>query len=315
MTKPHPDTLPNEIIVTLDQPCACNFLNGNAYDLCVMLLAREYQSTFLRVHQQNLMRTSEILFVSLPTTIKRKISLYTLPLITPPPKIHFRPYPTNWIIQEWIHEYDIHLEDLVDEIQRVEKRLADLRSKNKDSKVIRKLEELDDKYQKHLVVKRSDKKKGDGLVDCQYVPKKEKLNVDSIKQFTKETMEKYKAFKLNGADVADVNYQEEEDHEHTPLDIDFLKWLNTFDMPSELLEQPVPESFLKSMMDTEIRGFDPTSSFANPRSTGGTSRGKLPNPVSKIGKKRKVSGRAGQEVGSSGMTSEEKENIAVLEVL
>ncbi|WWD01028.1 hypothetical protein V866_007966 [Kwoniella sp. B9012] len=312
MTKPHPVTLPNEIIVTLDQPCACNFPNANPYDLCVMLLAREYQSTFLRVHQKNLMRTSEILFVSLPTTIKRKISLYTLPLITPPPKIHFRPYPTNLIIKEWIHEYDIHLEDLVDEIQRVEKRLVDLRSKNKDSKVIRKLEELDDKYQKHLIVKRSDKKKGDALVVCQYVPKKEKLTVDSIKQLTKETMEKYKAFKINSGEM---DHQDEEDHEHTPPDIDFLRWLNTFEMPSELLEHPVPESFLKSMMDTEIRGFDPTSSFATPKSTGSTSRGKLPNPVSKIGKKRKVSSRAGPKVGSSGMTSEEKENIAVVEVL
>ncbi|WWD09768.1 hypothetical protein V865_007896 [Kwoniella europaea PYCC6329] len=312
MTKPHPDTDPNEIIVTLDQPCACNFPNANAYDLCVMLLAREYQSTFLRVHQQNLMRISEILFVSLPNTIKRKISLYTLPLITPPPKIHFRPYPTNVIIKEWIHEYDIHLEDLVDEIQRVEKRLVDLRNKNKDSKVIKKLEELDDKHQKHLIVKRSEKQREDGLVDCRYVPKKEKLTVDSIKQLTKETMEKYKAFKM---DSGELDYQEEEDHEHTPPDIDFLRWLNTFDMPSELLEQPVPESFLKSMMDTEIRGFDPTSSFANPTSTGSTSRGKLPNPVSKIGKKRIVSGRAGPKVGSSGMTSEEKENIAVIEVL
>ncbi|OCF71497.1 hypothetical protein I204_07555 [Kwoniella mangroviensis CBS 8886] len=313
MTKLHPYTLLNEIIVTLDQSCACNFPNANAYDLCVLLLAREYQSTFLRVHQQNLMRISEILFVSLPTTIKRKVSLYTLPLISPPPKIHFKPYPTNVIIKEWIHEYDIHLEDLVDEIQRVEKRLTDLRSKNKDSKVIRKLEELDDKYQKHLVVKRSKKEKDDGVVKCQYVPKREKSTLDSIKQLTKETMEKYRALKLNGADV---NFQEEEeDHEHTPPDIDFLHWLNTFDMPSELLEHPVPESFLKSMMDTEIRGFDPTSSFANQKSTGSTSGGKLPNPVSRIGKKRKVSGRAGPKAGSSGMTSEEKENIVVVEVL
>ncbi|WVW82701.1 hypothetical protein I302_104712 [Kwoniella bestiolae CBS 10118] len=310
-----PNINSNQIIITLNQPCACNYPNADAYELCVLLLAREYQATLLKFHQKALMQISEILFVSLPPSVKGKLSLYTLALISPAPRIILDPYPGNGTIKDWMHEYDIHLEDVVEEIHRIEKRLVELRAKNLDEKIVRKLEELDKKFQRNLIVKSADTTEKEGTVKCGYVPKREKLTVDSIKRFTKDTMEKYRASLPSPRAKEMGNVEEEEHDEYTPPDLEFLSWLSSFDPPSDLLDQPIPESILKGFMETENRGFDarpspPSISNATCPKMWTPAKSEAAQPQAKIGRKRKVGGSVRMRAGFSGMTNEEKERIA-----
>ncbi|WRT67487.1 uncharacterized protein IL334_004459 [Kwoniella shivajii] len=113
----------------IDQKCACQYPDASSYELCVLLLARTYQAHILQVFIDCSMQEIEITYMTFPQTMKSKMPLYALPMLPPEPKIIFKPFPSIGKLKNWMHGYDLYLKGLVEESERVEKRLDKLRWK------------------------------------------------------------------------------------------------------------------------------------------------------------------------------------------
>ncbi|WWC89699.1 uncharacterized protein L201_004624 [Kwoniella dendrophila CBS 6074] len=331
----------NNAKIHLDQPCPCAFPDASSWDLCVMLFSRCYQANFLEKFQEHVMLITERLYMILPQSIKGKISLYQLPLISPPPKIKLKPtFPNNMKLIEWIHEYDFYLNDLIDEIQRIQKRIIELKNKlistNKkvfpsisNQKHIQKMENLTSNF----VVTRKNIQQEDSnsnSIICTYKSKKERITIDKIQNLPKDlksngikdnAISEQESKELFNSYMNGEFGQEDGDHDecdcdcgfHGPSNADMFSWLSSFS-PATLNRLGPDKLFDKfmQMKNANDRPITPTHP-KHPSSTKGSgkssssssSKSKFPSVNSVRNEKPKKS----IKVGSSGMSKEEKEQL------
>ncbi|WWC60762.1 uncharacterized protein I303_103338 [Kwoniella dejecticola CBS 10117] len=268
----------------------------------------------------------------MPPSLKEKIPLYTLPILSPLPKLSFVPRPSLQQCKDWMHEYDFYLADLIDESERMTKRLDELTKKCQVSEESTKL--LSGNKRFHVT-----REKTNTFCECTYKPSKEILASQQMKNLrtpndplTAEEerweMSLRDRGKENGGMTCDCTHCFEND----PSEMDFLRWmasqsptnlahmLKTSPPSQKDVMRRAQEFFMSSLPPSPISPSSPLTPFSMSPSgksdgNGLTSPNRAHFPRSPAGKKTKARKMTGAKAGGSGMTMAEKEELKLVDMV